>query len=68
MLVVSTYLNVFRRHHVYNMTFLSVSLLLLSVLLTQYCAGDKIENNEMGGVCSACGGGERRVQGSVGET
>jgi hypothetical protein len=27
-----------------------------SVLLTQYCAGDKIEKNEMGGACSACGG------------
>jgi hypothetical protein len=28
----------------------------LSVLLTQYCASDKIENNEMGGACSADGG------------
>jgi len=26
-----------------------------SVLLTQYCAGDKIEKNEMGGACSAYG-------------
>jgi len=25
------------------------------VLLTQYCAGDKIENNEMGWVCGAYG-------------
>jgi hypothetical protein len=25
------------------------------VLLTQYCAGDKIENNEIGGACSADG-------------
>jgi len=25
-------------------------------LLTQYCSGDKIEKNEMGGACSACGG------------
>ena len=24
-----------------------------SVLLTQYCAGDKIEESEMGGACSA---------------
>ena len=31
--------------------------------LKQYCAGDKIEKNEMGGACSAYGGGERRVQG-----
>ena len=30
-------------------------------------AGDKIEN-EMGGACSAYGGGERRVQGFGGET
>jgi hypothetical protein len=29
------------------------------VLLTQYCAGDKIERNEMGGVRSAYGGEER---------
>jgi len=27
----------------------------LYVLLTQYCAGDKIEKNEMGWVCGACG-------------
>jgi hypothetical protein len=29
-------------------------------LMTQYCAGDKIEKNEMGGACSAYGGGESR--------
>jgi len=28
-----------------------------SVLLTQYCAGGKIETNEMGRACSAYGGG-----------
>jgi hypothetical protein len=28
------------------------------VLLTQYCSGDKIEKNEMGGVCGTYG--ERR--------
>jgi hypothetical protein len=32
------------------------------------CAGDKIEKNEMGGVCGAYGEGERRVQGLGGET
>jgi hypothetical protein len=32
----------------------------LNVLLTQYCSGDKIENNEMGGTCSA-EGEKRRV-------
>ena len=40
---------------------------LMSLLLTQYCAGDKIEN-EMGGACSAYGGGEKCVQGFGGET
>ena len=30
-------------------------LLLLSVPLTQYCAGDKIEKNEMGWACGAYG-------------
>ena len=35
---------------------------LSSVLLTQYCLGDEIEKNEMGGACSMYGGEERRVQ------
>jgi hypothetical protein len=39
-----------------------------SVLLTHYCAGDKIEKNEMGGACSSGEGGERCVQGFGGET
>jgi hypothetical protein len=34
--------------------------------LTQYCAGGKIEKNEMGG--AMYGGGERCAQGSGGET
>jgi len=33
------------------------------VLLTQHCSRDKIEKNEMGGVCSTYGGQERRIQG-----
>jgi hypothetical protein len=33
-----------------------------------YCAGDKFEKNEMSEACSAYVGGERRVQGFVGET
>ena len=37
-------------------------------MLTEYCAGGKIEKNEMGGACSAYGGGESGVQGSGGET
>ena len=36
--------------------------------LTQYCAGGKIEKNEMGGACAAYGGGERCAQGSGWET
>jgi hypothetical protein len=40
----------------------------LCCLLKQYCADDKIEKNEMGGTCSAYGGGERRVRGFGGET
>jgi len=31
------------------------------------CAGYKIEKNEKGGVCSAYGGKERRIQGFGGE-
>ena len=38
-----------------------------SVLLTQYCAGGKIEKNEMGGACGAYRGGQRCVQGFGGE-
>ena len=37
-------------------------------LLTQYCAGDKIEKNEMGGACGTYGGRERCAQGFGGET
>jgi hypothetical protein len=43
-------------------------LLLLLLFLTHYCAGDKIEKNEIGGAYSAYGGGERRVQGFGGKT
>ena len=32
-----------------------------------YCAGGKIEKNEMGWACIAYGGGERCAQGSSGE-
>ena len=39
-------------------------LLLLLLLLTQYCAGGKIEKNEMGGACGTYGGWERCAQGS----
>jgi len=36
------------------------------LLLTQYCSGDQIEKNEMGGACSTYG--ERSIQGFGGET
>jgi hypothetical protein len=38
------------------------------LLLTQYCSGNEIEKNEMGGACSTYGGEERRVHGFGGET
>ena len=37
-------------------------------LLIQYCSGDKIETNEMGGACSVHGGDEMCTQGFGGET
>ena len=37
-------------------------------MLTQYCWGDIIEKNDMGGACSANVGEERRMQGFGGET
>ena len=36
-------------------------------LLTQYCAGGKIETNEMGRACGAYGEGKRCAQGVGGE-
>ena len=39
-----------------------------SLLLTQYCAGGKIEKNEIDGACGAYGGGESCAQVSSGET
>jgi len=42
--------------------------LMICTALIQYCSGDKIEKNEMGGACSAYGGEERRVEGFGGET
>jgi len=39
-----------------------------SVLLNQYCSGDKIEKDEIGGACGAYGGEERRILGFGGET
>jgi len=41
---------------------------LRSVPLTQYCSGDEIENNEMGGACSAYREEERRTQSFGGKT
>jgi len=37
------------------------------VKFTQYCLGDKIEKNEMGGACSTYGGKERCIQGFGGK-
>ena len=41
---------------------------LIILRLTQYCVGDKIEKNEIGGACSKDGGEEKPVQGFGGET
>jgi hypothetical protein len=41
---------------------------MLLVLLTHYCAGDKIENNELGGACSVYGEGRGVYRVLVGET
>ena len=38
------------------------------MLLTQYCWGVKIENNEMGGECSTYGVQQSCMQGFGGET
>jgi hypothetical protein len=38
------------------------------ILLTQYCSGDQIEKNDVGGARSAYGGEERYIQGFGGET
>ena len=46
----------------------SIRTYLFVVLLIQYCAGGKIEKNEMGGARGAYGGGERCAQRSGGET
>ena len=53
-----------------HFSLLCVVLLCLTLfsLLTEYCAGGKIEKNEMGGACGAYGGGERGAQGSGEET
>jgi len=41
---------------------------LYAFILNQYCSGDKIEKNEMGGACSTYGGEERLTHGFCGET
>jgi len=40
----------------------------VSVLLPQYCSGDKIEKDEMGWACSTYGGEERHIQDFGGKT
>jgi hypothetical protein len=35
--------------------------LIISILFTCYCVGDKIEKNEMGSACGAYVGGERHI-------
>ena len=40
----------------------------VSVLLPQYCSGDKIEKDEMGWACSTYGVEERHIQDFGGKT
>ena len=40
----------------------------MALLRTQYCSGDQIEKDKVGGACGAYGGEERGVHGSGGET
>jgi hypothetical protein len=46
----------------------SVSYVYVNTMLTFYCAGGKIENNEMGAACGAHGEREGCAQGSGKET
>jgi hypothetical protein len=47
----------------YNITLTLVLILtIIGILLTQYCSGDKIEKNEMGGACSEYGGQKWHIQ------
>ena len=39
-----------------------------SLMITQYCSGDQIEKNEVGGACSTYGGEDRCIQAFGGET
>ena len=43
------------RHVIYQSNFTDLCILHEFVMLTQYCAGDKIEKNEMGWACGAYG-------------
>jgi hypothetical protein len=53
---------------VYHLRACLFSVEIMYKLLTQYCAGGKVEKNEMGGSCGAYGGGEKWAQDSGGET
>jgi hypothetical protein len=43
-------------------------IIIIIIIVTQYCAGGQIEKNEMGRTCGAYGGGKRGAQGVGGET
>ena len=47
---------------------LVVVVVVVVVFLIQYCAGDEIKKNEMGGACGTYGGRARCAQGFGGET
>ena len=57
------YLYIFRPGLLTKPMFISVHRYIINnaICITQYCAGDKIEKNEMGRACGAYGGGEGGV-------
>jgi hypothetical protein len=53
--------------HISILVEITKPVILLAVHLIQYCAGGKMETNEMGRACGAYRGGERCAQGVGGE-
>ena len=60
--------NAYETEMSFHMTKIMFIVVINTFSLTQYCAGDKIEKNEMGGSCGTYGGRERCVQGFGVET
>ena len=39
-----------------------------NIKINQHCSDDKMEKNEMGGICGTYGGEDKRIQGFGGKT